>query len=752
MSGQLRTENVAVTRAVALVTVLTLATVGVLARPVASQGQLRIPPPEQLYRYGLREAFPFAFEQPNALVERAGRIYVAERGGRIYSFDRHATAPPQLVLDLRERVIAAADSGLCALEVRGRELYVFYPHWIGRPVTLSFERAEADFTHELRLSRFLLSDAGVAEQDTEEVLIAVRDRHLFHQGGGMFFHPRDGFLYLGVGDEGRIGCGFDTCQRVDRSFFGGVLRIDVDQRGGAISHPIRRQPAHGRTAHYYIPNDNPFVGKPRVLEEFYALGLRNPYRMAHDPVDDVVFIADVGDSAHEEIDVLAAGANFQWDIREGEELLNEERPRAKLGLWTDPAWSYERDAIRTIIGGYVYRGTALPGLQGAYVHADYRTGSLWAARYEVRAGQVRIRSSDRIAETGALAEDNGIISLALGEDRELFVLLQGKASRIQRLVAMPEPAYMPPALLSQTGLFRDTATLEPAPGLIEYQVNVPLWSDGTDKRRFVALPNGQSATLAPETQPELPPGTVFVKHFELAPDAFDPSTRLRLETRVSVVQEHGVHAVTYRWRADQRDAELVLAHAEIGLEYRTADGHTGAWQYVFPSPAECLRCHAAAAGDALGFRTAQLNRPLADGSNQLAHLARAGVLALGAHDVSSWPRLYGLQEHDVSLEHRVRSYLDANCSFCHGWQVLYGTRWDARVGVPAHAAGIVDGATHHVDQRLRIVRPRDPEHSLLLRRVATTETEQRMPPIGSQRVDVDFAAVLERWIVSLRQH
>src|SRR5690606_24436066 len=139
---------------------------------------------------------------------------------------------------------------------------------------------------------------------SENILIEQVDQNVWHQGGSLFFHPQDGFLYFAVGDEGGSNCRLMNCQRIDKDLFSGVLRIDVDQRGGDISHPILTQPVTGVTGHYYIPNDNPFVGEPGVLEEFYALGLRSPHRMTYDAVDDIVWIGEVGQNQREELNVL----------------------------------------------------------------------------------------------------------------------------------------------------------------------------------------------------------------------------------------------------------------------------------------------------------------------------------------------------------------------------------------------------------------------------------------------------------------
>src|SRR6185369_6184392 len=115
-----------------------------------------------------------------------------------------------------------------------------------------------------------------------------------------------------------------------------------------------RQPQTGSTGHYGIPNDNPFVGQPGVLEEFYAIGLRSPHRMTYDPVDDLVWIGDVGQSQREEIDILRKGANYQWNIMEGTIPFDgsSDPPDPLVGIWTPPLHDYDRSVGGTVIGGY----------------------------------------------------------------------------------------------------------------------------------------------------------------------------------------------------------------------------------------------------------------------------------------------------------------------------------------------------------------------------------------------------------------
>ena len=132
-------------------------------------------------------------------------------------------------------------------------------------------------TYHDRLERYTLDANGVAIPDSVKIFVDLTNQTVWHHGGGMFFHPTNGFLYWTDGDNS-VG---DNDQIINKSLYSGVFRIDVDCRGGDFSHPPPRQPMNGFTANYFIPNDNPFVGQSNVLEEFFCLGLRSPHRMTY---------------------------------------------------------------------------------------------------------------------------------------------------------------------------------------------------------------------------------------------------------------------------------------------------------------------------------------------------------------------------------------------------------------------------------------------------------------------------------------
>jgi uncharacterized repeat protein (TIGR03806 family) len=289
-----------------------------------------------------------------------------------------------------------------------------------------------------------------------------------------------------------------------------------------------------------------------------------------------------------------------------------------------------------------------------------------------------------------------------------------------------------PERLSQTGAFADTGALTPSPGLVAYEVNVPFWSDGADKRRWIAVPRGERVRFSPTGEWSFPDGTVFVKHFE--------SGGRRVETRVLVRDAAGgVYGASYKWRPDQADAELVR-------EGRRDEG------WYLPGPADCRKCHLAAAGGVLGVNTRQLNRGRPDATeNQLLAWSRLGLFdaAVRAEDVPRLPRLTPIDQPGTAAGERARSYLDANCAHCHRPGGA-AADFDARSETPPERQALIDAPARinlGID-RARQVAPNDPWRSMVLRRMETLE-ETRMPPIGHESIDRQGAAILREWIASL---
>jgi uncharacterized repeat protein (TIGR03806 family) len=320
-----------------------------------------------------------------------------------------------------------------------------------------------------------------------------------------------------------------------------------------------------------------------------------------------------------------------------------------------------------------------------------------------------------------------------------------------------------PCLLSQTGAFADTRTLRPAPGLIPYDVNCPLFSDNAVKTRWVALPYrggsagpGERVRYASTGEWSFPAGTVFVKHFEVALDETRPDVRRRLETRLLVRDPGGsVYGFTYRWKPDGGDAELLEAGLSEQITVKTTAGpRTQTWYY--PGPADCMTCHNANAGYVLGVKTRQLNgdcRYPATGvtDNQLRVWNHLGLFdtPLKEADIPKCARLVAVTDTRAPLEERVRSYLDANCAHCHrpnGAHALF----DARYDTPPADQNIVDGpvlADLGVE-KARVIAARDDGRSLLYVRMKSCEGI-RMPPVARNLPDAAAVAVVHDWLNQL---
>lgn len=736
------------------------------AAPARGQGPFlsgRFPAHDPWAQVRLVPAFPeLTFKDAIGLEAppRGERLYVYTRQGQVWAFSPRARRRrPTLVLDLSHRCQGYDDSGLLGLAFHpdfGRpgsphrgHLFVWYSH--SEAPTAGPRRPPGRPRAPLRnrLARFSIPDGAVAADPASElVLIDQLDRTVWMNGGGLFFHPRDGFLYVANGDEGEP-------QRIDGDLFGGVLRIDVSC-DPARSRPIRRQPARGRTAHYCIPNDNPFVGEPGALEEFYALGLRNPHRVTVDPPTGRIFAGDVGEKAREEVNLIEAGGNYGWPFREGS-LTVGAAPAALVGREIAPLVEIAHPRMESIAGGYVYRGRALPALAGRYVFGDWN-GDVYAL--DVDAPPPRVPTwIARVPATSSASYAAALAGFGVDRDGELYLLQMGDAGRIWKLAPAPVPDRPLPSRLSATGAFLDLATLAPAPGVLPYDVNVPLWSDGAGKRRFIALPHTRSGRpsaigFSRDGEWSFPDGTVFVKHFARGEDgggaAAAGALARPLETRFLVrAHDGGAYGATYKWRADGSDADLLTD----GLR-EIPPGDAEVWDY--PSPQDCLTCHTPAAGFVLGANTRQWNRAMGGGEageNQIATFARRGLLRFAPSPaaIRRLPRLFALDDTTATVEARARSYLDANCANCHQPGGVMRGLFDARFTVPLDRAQIIGGfVLDDLGVRdARVIVPGDPARSIARARMASADPHRRMPPLARQLVDTAAVAVIDAWIAAL---
>jgi uncharacterized repeat protein (TIGR03806 family) len=321
-----------------------------------------------------------------------------------------------------------------------------------------------------------------------------------------------------------------------------------------------------------------------------------------------------------------------------------------------------------------------------------------------------------------------------------------------------------PALLSQTGVFTNTPNMYAAAGLLSYVPNTPLWSDGAVKTRFMSVPNN-GAPFTPTEQIgfagsgswSFPSGTIFVKTFQLQTNQSNPNSLLRLETRLLVRDTNGtVYGVTYKWRPDYSDADLLTTSSNQDIAITTPGGViTQTWYY--PSPADCLTCHTPPANYVLGVNTRQLNGNLTYGNgvtdNQLRSLNRAGLFhpAIDEAQIPALPQLSNLTNSAASFEQRTRSYLDANCAQCHqpGGS---GPTIDARYDTPLANQNLIYGVLAKGDlgyDHAHVVVPKDLYRSVLWDRINTRDNTIKMPPLARNLIDSNAVDVIAAWINSL---
>jgi glucose/arabinose dehydrogenase len=384
-----------------------------VATPLAVAGSSPSPvdpsgPAQPLFQPGSVEItlVPFAdgLEEPVFVTgdgTGSGALFAVEQPGRIRAISPDGTLRPVPFLNISDRIQAGGEQGLLGL--------AFHPGYAANG------RFFVDYTRlgdgATVISEFRAVD-GVASAGSERVLLVIAQPYPNHNGGMIAFDSA-GMLLIGMGDGGGGGDPDGNGQNRD-ALLGKLLRIDVDGR----------EP-------YGIPTDNPFLRSADTRPEIWTLGMRNPWRFSVDRVTGDVFIGDVGQGDWEELDIVPAGTagqNFGWNSTEGPDCYGART--CDTGGLTPPVWSVSHgEGDCSIVGGYVYRGTAQPGLVGAYLFGDYCTGV------------VRILSAVQAVASGTAAVsavatlEGTLVSFGQGDDGELYVVDHG--GRILHIVASP---------------------------------------------------------------------------------------------------------------------------------------------------------------------------------------------------------------------------------------------------------------------------------------------------------------------------
>lgn len=642
------------------------------------------------------------------------RWYAAQRTGEIFSFAADGSSPATTMV----ANVAALAGKPVSTEFEGGFLgMAFHPSFAadGRLFVSFTTTGPSGYAEEIGALKS--TDHGATFTSYTTVFRYERQA-LYHCGGGITF-GRDGYLYFSFGDGAN-----DTNGQNTNVPFAKVHRIDVDD-----------VPA-GAT--YGIPTDNPFRSGGGFPTTF-AWGFRNPFRLSVDRVTGDVWLGDVGEASFDEVNKVEIGKNYGWGCREGNAPYAATTPTkcpSTKGL-VDPVIALEHAPpnSRSVTGGIVYRGAAMPEFQGTYVFGDFMHLEVYAMTTDPASGEVKWpvinTEGPRIAVTDFAEDVDGEIYASSVLDSKIYKLVPSGLSR---------PSTVP-TKLSKTGCVDAADPTQPASGLVPYGVNVPLWSDGAEKGRWFALPDGKTIDVRDDGDFVFPVGSVLLKSFAIA--------RSLVETRLLVRHDDGEWAgYSYEWDADGKDATLLTTGKS-----KTVGSQT--WSY--PSRTDCLRCHTEAAGRTLGPEVDQLNGDFVYEqthriANQLTTLEKIGVLSKPIGPVAASIQPLVPISGDAPTEATVRSYLHANCSHCHRPSGGAGqAQMDLRFSTPLSATntcGVASGFDDLGVSGSKIVVPGHPESSILSLRVHATNAK-RMPPMGTAMVDRTAVTAIDGWIAAM---
>ena len=559
-----------------------------------------------------------------------------------------------------------------------------------------------------------------------------------HDGGDLAF-GNDGYLYVSAGDGSTDSDGNLTGQKIS-DLQGSVIRIDVDRVDA------------GRN--YGVPADNPFVGRRDARPELWCYGLRNPWRMSYDRESGQLWVGNNGQDLWEQVYLIAKGANYGWSVNEGGHSFRGQREAGPDPI-SPPTAEHSHGEARSLTGGRVYRGRRLPDLVGAYVYGDWSTGRVWAVKHD-----------GKDVLWNKLLVDTPFNITGFGTDHagELYVIDEVTGFyRLDPTTEADRPLRPFPTKLSETGVFASVAPFRRHAAALSYQVVAPQWADGATIERVAAIPGLERIEQRSQKNAggawTFPNGSVLAQTLTLdvLDDAGKPAPK-RVETRLLTRQQGEWFGYSYRWNADQTDAELV-DDSGAGEEFEVADASAPGGRrdkpWRFPSRSDCLNCHSRAAGFILGFTPSQLDRDVVSHGktvDQIDALERIGLFEgpLPRRETER-RRLVDPYDPDAPTEARVRSYLAVNCSSCHVGEGGGNSRLQLGFGNSIRGMNAIDEPPVHSDLGIadaRLVAPGHPERSVLFRRISRRGDFQ-MPPLVSTEVDAQAVELIGRWIGGL---
>jgi len=339
---------------------------------------------QEALNVGVERAFPeMNFERPLIVThanDGSDRLFVAEQEGIIKVFPNdQETEEADIFLDIKDHVVYRDNKN-----EEGLLGFAFHPDYSKNgQFFLYYTTSDADLTSIVTQFHVSEDDPNRADPESEVELMRIQQPYWNHNGGTLAFGP-DGLLYIALGDGGSGNDPHTNAQNLT-TLLGSILRIDVNRQEDGKN--------------YAIPKDNPFVGrmvpvgrdgdkKVPAASEIYAYGFRNVWRLSFDRKTGTLWAADVGQNLWEEINIVQAGGNYGWNVRESKHWFRPDGKDERDDL-IDPIWEYHHDIGKSITGGTVYRGSRVPELVGKYIYADYVSGLLWALDIDEESGEVK---------------------------------------------------------------------------------------------------------------------------------------------------------------------------------------------------------------------------------------------------------------------------------------------------------------------------------------------------------------------------
>ena len=324
--------------------------------------------------------------------DNTNRMFAVSQKGKIYVFENRSDVDSYTIfLDITEKVRSKGnEEGLLNL--------VFDPHYSANDRFYVYYSASNPRRSILSMYLTDVNNPDKANPKSEIVILEISQPYSNHNGGSLVFGP-DGYLYIGLGDGGSGGDPLGNGQNTN-TLLGSILRID-------LSKISKMNP-------YSIPEDNPFIGIEEIRDEIWAYGLRNPWRMSFDSLNDNLWLGDVGQNNYEEINIIVSGRNYGWNTMEGFHCYKPKNDCIQFDLEL-PVYEYEtgKEGNCSVVGGFVYRGSKLPQLTKSYIFGDYCSGKLWTLKYDIE-GKSKV---DLIIDSTI-----NISSFGEGDDGELYIL------------------------------------------------------------------------------------------------------------------------------------------------------------------------------------------------------------------------------------------------------------------------------------------------------------------------------------------